>query len=321
MKKVLIICGPTATGKTSLGIKLAKKFSGEIISADSRQVYKNMDIGTGKDIPQNSKSHHSKIIFNNEPLIYYLIDNIKLWGYDLVNPSKDFSVAHFHQLALKLINNLLKTQKIPIIVGGTGLYLNSLIKPIDSINIRPNFPLRRQLNSLTLKQLQIKLKKINLQRFSSMNQADQQNPRRLIRAIEISKFEQTHNTTPIQSLPKLDILWIGITAPQSVIDSRIEKRVNQRLKDGMEIEVSTLIKKHPNWNTQAFSSTGYQEIRKLLNKQISRTQAIQDWITAEKQYSRRQLTWFKTNPLIHWFDITQKNYLQIIVRQINHWYT
>ena len=133
----LIICGPTATGKTNLGIKLAKQFNGEIISADSRQVYQGLDIGTGKDLPVNAKISLSG---------YYIINGIKLWGYDLVKPNQDFSLAHFIDFAFPLIKTLQQQKILPVIVGGTGLYLKALTQTLDTINIKVDKRLRQKLN-------------------------------------------------------------------------------------------------------------------------------------------------------------------------------
>ena len=151
MKKALVICGPTATGKTSLGLKLAKKYNGQIISADSRQVYKGMDIGTGKDLPLNAKQQKDG---------HYLIKGIKVWGYDLINPNQDFSVGHFIKFTKPLIKKIHHQNQLPILVGGTGLYLKAVTGSIDTINIPPNPSLRKKLEKLSRTKLANTLKKI-----------------------------------------------------------------------------------------------------------------------------------------------------------------
>jgi tRNA dimethylallyltransferase len=168
MKKVLIICGPTATGKTTLAARLAKKFKGELISADSRQVYKGMDIVTGKDKPQGVIIH----------------------GLDLVKPDQEFSAAHFVKVASTLINQISKRKKLAIIVGGTGLYLDSLINPPQTLTIKPNWSLRKKLEQKSIHYLQQQLKKLNPSKWRQMNHSDRLNPRRLIRAIEVEKSQQ-----------------------------------------------------------------------------------------------------------------------------------
>src|SRR3989344_4678270 len=162
--KLLIICGPTATGKTKLAANLSKKFSGKIISADSRQVYKGMDIVTGKDRPKE----------------------VSIWGYDIIRPNEEFSVAHFVNLAGKEITRVDKQGKLPIIVGGTGFWLKSLLNPPATINIIPDWQLREKLEKFSATELLERLKKIDPKRAASMNQSDRNNPRRLMRAIEVA---------------------------------------------------------------------------------------------------------------------------------------
>ncbi len=168
MIKILIVCGPTATGKTQLAANLAKKFNGELISADSRQVYRGMDVVTGKDWPKDTT----------------------IYGYDLVRPDENFSVAHFVTHARTLINQIIKRKKLPIVVGGTGLYINSLVNPPETLSVNPDWQLRKRLETKSTRQLQDQLKKLNPQRWRQMNHSDQLNPRRLIRAIEVGQSLQ-----------------------------------------------------------------------------------------------------------------------------------
>jgi len=296
MRKLLIICGPTATGKTGLGLKLAKKFAGQIISADSRQIYIGMDIGTGKDKPKSGPKIH---------------------GYDLIKPDQDFSLAHFVNFARPLIKKLHQQNQLPILVGGTGLYLKALTQPFKTINIKPNLKLRRRLNKLSVKQLQTQLKKLDPDRFSSMNHSDQHNPRRLIRAIEIAQ------SSPPRSIPRANFntFWIGLTAKKTLLDKRIVKRVNQRLVQGAEQEVKALIKAGYSWDLPSMSAMGYQQWQPYFAHQATLDQVKQAWITAEQQYLRRQLTWFKKQPQIHWFDITDKHLFTKVARQVKAWYT
>ena len=150
MGKILIVCGPTATGKTALASQLAKKFDGELISADSRQVYRGMDVVTGKDRP-----------------------DVPIWLYDVVNPDEEFSVSHWIKLARRAINDISKRGKLPIIVGGTGLYIHALLHPLETITIPPDRALREQLQEQSVKELQQMLTR------GSMNNSDWNNPRRL----------------------------------------------------------------------------------------------------------------------------------------------
>lgn len=279
MKKILIICGPTATGKTKLAASLAKKFSGEIISADSRQVYQGMDIVTGKDKPKGVKIH----------------------GLDLVKPDEEFSVAHFVKYARALINQI----SFPIIVGGTGLYLNSLINPPKTLSIKPNWELRKKLEKKSIEQLQQQLKKINPLKFAQMNHSDQQNPRRLIRAIEVNLQGQSLQVPNLQA--EYDVFWLGLTADNTTLPERIEARVKQRIKAGAVKEWQQLKNKYPS-NLPSMSAIGYRQLPD-----------IAAWIKAEQQYSRRQLTWFQANPDIHWLDIA-KPFPNKVAKLIKAWY-
>src|SRR4030043_1021657 len=188
MKKLLVICGPTATGKTSLALSLARKFNGESVSADSRQVYKGMDIGTGKDLPKNSKFQisKSKMGFKNLNLGFYTLSGVRLWGYDLVEPTQDFSVAHYIKIAQKIIENIHKRGKLPILVGGAGLYIKGVVDGIDTADIKRNIKVRKDLEGKTNCDLYALLLNVDIERALRMNESDRKNPRRLVRAIEIS---------------------------------------------------------------------------------------------------------------------------------------
>lgn len=281
MTKILIICGPTATGKTKLAVKLAKKFNGELISADSRQIFQGMDIVTGKDKPKGIKIH----------------------GLDLVKPNEEFSVAHFVKLAHTLINQIIKRKKLPILVGGTGQYLDSLVNPPSTLTVPPDWSLRRKLEQFSARKLLKLLKQLNPKKLNSMNHSDQLNPRRLIRAIEVAKFQQGPTFTSQRTdLKQYNVLWIGLTADKKTLDKKIESRVKQRIKAGAIQEWQKLIAKYDQ-KLPSMSSIGYRELPD-----------IDKWIKAEQQYAKRQLTWFKKNKQIHW---NPKN----IVKLIKAWYT
>ena len=149
MQKVLVIAGPTATGKTTLAIKLAKKFSGEILSADSRQVYRGLDIGTGKDLPKNSKF----LGFRNSGLGFYLISGIRLWGYDLANFKENFSVSNYLKATQKIIKDIKSRKKLLIICGGTGLYIKALLEGGETFSIPPDLPFRKKLSKSSPREL------------------------------------------------------------------------------------------------------------------------------------------------------------------------
>ncbi len=274
MNKILFIVGPTATGKTKLGIELARKYNGEVISADSRQVYKGMDIGTGKDLKE--------------------YDNVKYWGVDLCEPDYDFNVSEYRKYALEKINDIQKRDKLPIIVGGTGFYIKALLNPWETIDIKPNNKLRQKLSGFSVTQLQKELQKVNKNKWNSMNTSDRQNPRRLIRAIETASSR--HSGRSPESIVA-DVLIIGLTAPYKYLYERIDRRVDDRIKNGVEKEKKRLIKK-------------YKKLPKTLGYG---SQTVQEWKFAEHNYTRRQMTYFEHQfPQINWFDIRQENLIQKI---------
>jgi len=265
MGKILIVCGPTATGKTALASQLAKKFDGELISADSRQVYRGMDVVTGKDRP-----------------------DVPIWLYDVVNPDEEFSVSHWIKLARRAINDISKRGKLPIIVGGTGLYIHALLHPLETITIPPDRALREQLQEQSVKELQQMLTR------GSMNNSDWNNPRRLIRKIEIARSKKIMQQDSDQYEP----LIIGLTAPISFIDKRIDSRLEERKKEGLDKEVAGLLARY-NRNLPSMSAIGLNE----------------------HAYARRQMTWFKKMSSVHWFDISKSSWESDVTAKVSAWYT
>jgi tRNA dimethylallyltransferase len=344
--KLLIICGPTATGKTQLGIHLATCLNGEIVSADSRQIYQDMNIGAGKDLPVNSKfevrnpkqiqkqKKSKKLnefpeysILNTEydySLGYYTINSAKIWAYDLVSPNQVFSVGQYAQIATNIINDIRARNKLLILVGGTGLYLKALTQPIETLSTPPNPELRSELELLSVQKLQQKLKTLNPKKLNSMNHSDNKNPRRLIRAIEIA----FSNLNPGIKYPGIDYprighaLWVGLTAPLETLDQKITQNVLSRATDEFTQEIKILEKKYPNfWNLPASTATGYYQWKQYLDYQISKQEAIRLWTLAETQYARRQLTWFKKQPCINWFDISNNNFPHHVEAVVKAWYS
>lgn len=271
MNKLLVICGPTATGKTALAAELARKFNGELISADSRQVYRGMDIGTGKDRP-----------------------DVPIWMYDVAAPNQEFSVSHWVKLAKPIIADIIKRNKLPIVVGGTGLYINALINPFETIDIPPNKALRKKLQALTVAELQKMVKR------SDMNDSDWQNPRRLIRKIEIAREKHI----PKKQDRHYDSLVIGLRAPLPALFERIDRRVYSRITAGMKDEIGRL--RNYSRDLPSMSAFGYKD--------------MSTWKQDEHAYARRQMTWFRKQSDVHWFDITRKRFSQEIVSLVRTWY-
>ena len=315
--KLLIICGPTATGKTSLGLELAKKFNGEIISADSRQVYRDMDIGTGKDLPVNSK-----LEFRNSKLGFHLIQGIKLYGYDLVGPTEDFSVSEYLKFAKSIITKIINNGKLPILVGGTGLYIKGVVDGIPTIDIPRNIELRDMLSQKTADELYESLSQIDSVRAASLNSSDKKNPRRLIRAIEIAQYcldRPSLVTHPVVNVP-MDTLFVGLTADQSVLDSRINTRVDDRIKMGFDREVKNLIESGVDWTNQSMMSLGYRQWRDYLEGAVDIETVTEEWKKEERKYSKRQLVWWKPDVRLNWFNIKDSEYRKKMENMIEKWY-
>ncbi|MFA5827910.1 MAG: tRNA (adenosine(37)-N6)-dimethylallyltransferase MiaA [Candidatus Shapirobacteria bacterium] len=296
--KILIISGPTATGKTSLACILAKKFNGELISADSRQIYRGLDIGTGKD-------HHKDTVI-------HLIDIIK--------PNESYSVAQYRRLALEKIKDIHSRGKLPIVVGGTGLYIDSIVNYKETFSIKPNNFLRFFLNIFPLKLLQLTLRLSDFKTFRLLNNSDCSNPHRLIRKIEIRLLRRFSPRNDVIGVSPpfsregtgvgFDFLHLSLTAPNSFIFEKIIKRVGDRLKNGLLEEIETLLKKYK-WTDPGLNTLAYKEFAPLKSGK-NLAQCITQWQSDERKYVRRQKTWFKKQPNIYFIDITQTSQKQII---------
>lgn len=297
MDKLLVICGPTATGKTGLAVKLAKKFKGELISADSRQVYRGMDIGTGKDHPKGMKIH--------------LVDVVK--------PNQEFSVSQYYHLTWQAIREIWKKGKLPILVGGTGFYIKAVVDGLATKDIPPNSKIRQGMKGWSAKQLYQYLESLDSLKAASLNQSDRNNPRRLIRAIEIADWRKENPGWQPKKHKKPPVLVIGLKAKYKELYQRIDKRVLQRVKMGAEKEVRDLIKRGYSWNLPAMSSMGYIQWRSYLERETTRDEVIKRWQFAEHAYARRQMTWFRKDKKILWFDISQKRWQDRVVKLVEKW--
>jgi tRNA dimethylallyltransferase len=306
--KILIISGPTATGKTDLAIKLAKEFNGELISADSRQIYKDMDIGTGKDHPKDIPIH--------------LID--------IINPNQAFSVAQYRKLALSTIYDLQSKNLLPVVVGGTGQYIDSLINPQPTFSIKPNKILRFILNKLHLKTLQRIYRFLDFRQFDCLNNSEIHNPHRLIRKIEISVFRYFHPSLLREGQGvSFDFLHLSLTASNTYLFPRIDSRVEKRLENGLLDEIETLLSKY-SWNHPGLNTIAYKEFKPYFSKVgvwLAQTRStdilnscISEWKSDEHKYARRQKTWFNKRPDIIFVDITNNNFLKKITNLVSKWY-
>lgn len=319
MKKLLVICGPTATGKTDLAVFLAKKFNGEIVSADSRQVYKGLNIGTGKDIPKNANIKYLWI----KRYGFYEIKGIRVWGYDLADPRHSFSVSQYLTFANRIIEDILKRGKLPILTGGTGLYIKGVIDGIPTAEVPRSSRLRKSLEEKKPGELFEVLAQIDPVKAAGMNTSDKRNPRRLIRAIEVATWFIDHSKKSKKSEEKktgYDMLEIGLMADEKHLFARIEKRVSSRFREKLKDEIAELLKNHIDWNMQSMTSMGYSQWRDFFEGSRSETEVINIWKNEEKKYVRRQMVWFKKDGRVKWFDIAGKNYPGDVVKVVERWH-
>ncbi len=281
MNNTIVITGQTATGKTSYAHKLALESNGELINCDSRQVYKYLDIVTGKD----------------------RLDNTPIWLYDIVDPNQPFSSSEWASAAREAIEAIQKREKTPIIVGGTYLYLKNLLYGFATETIGPDWQLRERLGELSVEELQEKMMDLNYDAFDAMNNSDQNNPRRLMRKIEIAQANTPTPSKHIHEELKID-KFIGLRfKDEEKLRNTIEKRVQKRISGGAIEETRDLLSRGYSKIDPGLQTIGYKQIIQFLEESISEKEMIQLWITAEVQYAKRQYTFMKKDTNIVWHDI------------------
>ena len=278
--KLIIILGPTASGKSDLAVKLAKKFNGEIISADSRQIYKEMDIGTSKI----TKKEMSDIP-------HYMID--------IVKPDNNFTLSKFQKKTIKIIKDIQKRNKLPFLVGGTGLYIQSIVDNLKIPETKPDKKLRNKLEKLNNKELVNKLKKLDPKALEII---DTKNNRRLIRALEICILtKKSFSEQRKMNKPIFKTLQIGLKLNTKNLEQRISQRIEKMIKDGLIEENKKLLKKYGD-KPYSMSGIGYQEIILYLKNEITLEQAKELINIHTRQYAKKQITWFKRDKRIKWIE-------------------
>lgn len=295
MELLPVILGPTAVGKTELAIEIAGKLNVEIVSCDSRQIYKYMDIGTGKPtVEQQNRAKH--------------------WLINVITPDIPYNAWEYAIEGRKTIEKLRKADKIPIIVGGSGLYLRALIDGFFTIP-KPPKDLREKLNQETTTDLYAKLEKVDPSSASKLHPNDRV---RIIRAIEV--YEATGK--PISELRKQKVpagyepVYIGLTMERETLYKRIEERVDKMMATGFVDEVKSLITKYST-DLPAFQTIGYKELIAYLQDKSTLEEAINLIKQNTRRYAKRQMTWFRRIENVKWMELTSKNYSKITNNCLN----
>lgn len=305
-----IIVGPTATGKTALALELAKKNRANILNADSRQIYQQLEILSGADIQAEWQQ------LNEHPLQPFQVNNeVLLYGVSCLPPTQTWSAAQFKEYAVQALQETIAQQKNLIIVGGTGLYINAIFQNDEQLEVKPHQELRAQLAEKSVEELQDYLENLSPNAKLLFTPDDWQNPRRLVRAIEIissqgkmkkaKPFTQQSTLTINETL--LPVTWIGLTAPTEILKERIAQRVQQRINDGAIQEVEHLLSLELPPDHQLLTATGVKEIKLFLEEKITQDELLELWCLREFKYAKRQLTWFKHYEQIKWWDVGENN--------------
>ena len=274
--KIIALLGPTASGKTGLGVRLAYKLNGEIVSADSRQVYRGMDIGTGKDLPDYK--------YKGKDIPYHLID--------VVSPRSNFNLARYQRLALRAIDDILKRGKLPIIVGGTGLYMQAIIDNYKLSDFKSNREFRVRLEKLGAKKLYERLTKVNADFASRINNSDKNNARRLSRYIEL--IEKGEHLLEKKDKSPYDFLVLGMKIDDKTMRERIVSRLDKRIdEEGMTSEVETLRNNGTSFKRLISFGLEYKFVSYFLQGKIDQEEMREKLSTAIYRFAKKQKTWFK----------------------------
>ncbi len=309
MKHIYVVTGQTATGKTSYAIELAQQINGELINCDSRQIYKQLNIITGKELEKTNNNFVLKEKLHQFDIGSYTFteSGIPIWLYDIISPDTVFSTFDYRNCALHVIQDIIARGKTPVIVGGTYFYLKHLLYGTVDTFVEPNQKLRDELNTKTVYELQNILFKVDPHILDELNHSDRNNPHRLIRKIEIIKGDKKiiKNEPSLQSLfPDYQIKMEGFKfTSKEMLRDVVERRVDQRLQNGAIKEVTQLLEQFP-VESPGLKTIGYTQIIAHLQKKLSFKDMKKDWVLKELQYAKRQLTFMKKDAHIVWKEIT-----------------
>ena len=273
MSSLVVVLGPTATGKTNLAVKIASKYNGEIISADSRQIYKDMNIGTGKDLCEYK--------LNNKTIPYHLID--------ILEPNNNYSVFQFKNDFFNIYNSLIIKNVIPVLCGGTGLYIESILLNYQMSSVPPNYLLRKQLENKTIKDLTKQLQLINFKLYDENYHITK---RRLIRSIEIMQSKKMINDKNINCNIDSPLVF-GLNMDRKQLLVNIQARLEKRLQEGMIDEVQSLINKGIDLNRLKYFGLEYKFVGKYLYDEIKYDEMVEKLNYAINKFSKRQMTFFR----------------------------
>lgn len=286
--KIIVIVGPTASGKSELAVKIAKKIDGEIISADSRQVYRGLDIGTAK-VPRD------------RPNGSYTYRGVPHHCIDFVSPKKVFTAAEFKKCAQAAIADITQRGKTPILVGGTGFWVDAVVYDLRIPEVPPNPKLRRKLSKKSVEELFKILQKLDPRRAKTI---EQKNPRRLIRAIEIAgKLGRVPplKRSNVSTFKRLNsIFWLGLNPPQEALRKNIEKRAQKMVKRGLVEETKKLLRQGVSKKRIREFGFEYRAALDYIENRISKAELYERIVRGTLEYARKQMRWFRRNPEIHW---------------------
>lgn len=307
-KPLLIIIGPTSTGKTNIALNIARSLDGELISADSRQVYKGLDIGTGKVAPGNKVQKERG---------HWIVDGVPIYLFDVASPNNQFSVADFVQLASNKIKTIWAQNKLPIVVGGTGFYISGILGKIESLGIAPDLVLRKKLEQKNLEELFTLLQRLNPKKAKNLNESDRLNKRRLVRSIEIEKSQKSITSIPL-NFDRL--LVVGLTASNEYLFKRIDDWIEKRVDMGMIDEAKKLNDRGLSFERMEKLGLEYLYLSKLLKGEIRKEEFLKGLKSASHDYARRQKTYFRKFFQAQWFDVESVDSKAKVLNCVSRWY-